>query len=361
MLTGAPPSRLRSMRAVVYESFGQTPSVQDVESPSAPAHGVVIAVEATGVCRSDWHAWAGHDDSVSVPHVPGHELVGRVARAGEAVTRFTIGDRVTVPFVCGCGTCEFCRSGNAQVCPTQTQPGFTHWGSWADEVVIHHADTNLVTAPEDLPAEAVLPLGCRFATAFRGLHDRARLSAGEVVAVFGCGGVGLSAIMIAKAIGAEVVAVDISRDALELARTMGAGACVDSTGLTEAEVAAAVRDAAAGLGTDVGPHVTVEALGLETTLNAALQSLRPLGRHVQIGLLSGRPTTAVPQVIGQELSLLGSHGMAAADYGPLVALVVEGRLRPQDLVTRTISLEEAPAAMEEMARGSSTGLTIIRP
>ena len=187
-----------------------------------------------------------------------------------------------------------------------------------------------MTAPEDLPAEAVLPLGCPFATAFPRLHDRARLSAGEVVAVFGCGGVGLSAIMIAKAIGADVVAVDISRDALELARTMGAGACVDSTGLTEAEVAAAVRDAAAGLGTDVGPHVEVEALGLETTLNAALQSLRPLGRHVQIGLLSGRPTTAVPQVIGQELSLpLRIPGMAAADYGPLVALVVEGRLRPR--------------------------------
>lgn len=349
------------MRAVIYEAFGQTPSVQDVGSPSGPVHGVVIAVEATGVCRSDWHAWAGHDDSVSVPHVPGHELVGRIVRAGDAVTRFSPGDRVTVPFVCGCGTCEFCRSGNAQVCPTQTQPGFTHWGSWADEVVIHHADTNLVIAPDELPAEAVLPLGCRFATAFRGLHDRARLTAGEVVAVFGCGGVGLSAIMIARAIGAQVVAVDISADALELARTMGAAACVDSTGLTEVEVAAAVRDASAELGADFGPHVTVEALGIENTLNAALESLRPLGRHVQIGLLSGRPSTAVPQVIGQELSLLGSHGMAAADYGPLVALVVEGRLRPQDLVTRTIGLDEAPAALEEMAQSSSAGLTVIRP
>ena len=350
------------MRAVLYESFGQTPAVVDVDPLTPPAHGVVIAVEATGVCRSDWHAWSGHDDSVTAPHVPGHELVGTIARAGEEVTGFAPGDRVTVPFVCGCGTCEFCTAGSAQVCPDQTQPGFTHWGSWAQEVVIHHADANLVAVPANLPAEAVLPLGCRFATAFRGLHGRAQLQPGEVVAVFGCGGVGLSAVMIAHAIGARIIAVDISADALELATRMGAGATVDSTGLTEAEVAEAVRTAAAQLGSEAGPHVTVEALGLGATMNAALLSLRPLGRHVQIGLLTGPPTTAVPRIVSLELSLLGSHGMAAADYGPLLDLVLEGRLRPQDLVTRTIGLDEAPAAMEALSRPATAGgLTIIRP
>ncbi|GAA4513330.1 alcohol dehydrogenase catalytic domain-containing protein [Brevibacterium yomogidense] len=349
------------MRAVLYEAFGQPPSVVTVDPPTPPDHGVVITVEATGVCRSDWHAWSGHDDSVSAPHVPGHELVGRIVRAGAGVTAFSPGDRVTVPFVCGCGTCEFCVSGNAQVCPTQTQPGFTHWGSWAEEVVIHHADVNLVSVPEDLPAEAVLPLGCRFATAFRGLHDRAQLRSGEVVAVFGCGGVGLSAVMIARAIGAEVIAVDISADALTLAESMGAGAAVDSTGLTEAEVADRVRVAAADLGTADGPHVTVEALGVDSTLNAALLSLRPLGRHVQIGLLAARPTTAVPRIISLELSLLGSHGMAAGDYAPLLRLVADGRLRPQDLVTRTIELDEAPAALVGLGEPGAAGLTIIRP
>lgn len=349
------------MRAVLYEAFGQSPSVVTVDPPAPPAHGVVITVEATGVCRSDWHAWAGHDDSVATPHVPGHELVGRIARAGAEVREFAPGDRVTVPFVCGCGTCEFCVSGNAQVCPAQTQPGFTHWGSWAEEVVIHHADVNLVTVPEDLPAEAVLPLGCRFATAFRGLHDRAQLRSGEVVAVFGCGGVGLSAVMIARAIGAQVIAVDISADALRLAASMGAGASVDSTDLSDAEVADRVRAAAADLGTAAGPHVTVEALGIESTLNAALLSLRPLGRHVQIGLLSAPPTTAVPRLISLELSLLGSHGMAAGDYAPLLELVADGRLRPQDLVTRTIGLEDAPAALAGLGETRAAGLTIIRP
>ena len=350
------------MRAVLYETFGQTPAVVDVDPLTPPAHGVVIAVEATGVCRSDWHAWAGHDDSVTAPQVPGHELVGTIARVGAEVTRFAAGDRVTVPFVNGCGTCEFCLAGQAQVCPAQTQPGFTHWGSWAQEVVIRHADANLVAVPADLPAEAVLPLGCRFATAFRGLHDRAQVQTDEVVAVFGCGGVGLSAVMIAHAIGARVIAVDISAGALEMAQRMGADETVDSTGLSEDDVAEAVKTAAARLGSDSGPHVTVEALGLESTMNAALLSLRPLGRHVQIGLLTGPPTTAIPRIVSLELSLLGSHGMAAADYGPLLDLVLEGRLRPQDLVTRTIGLDEAPAALEALGRPATAGgLTIIRP
>ena len=135
------------MRAVVIEDFSTTPVVRDLPAPVAPEHGVVLDVEATGVCRSDHHAWSGHDSTVSLPHVPGHELVGRVASAGPEVAGFPIGQRVTVPFVCGCGTCRWCRSGQAQVCPDQTQPGFTHFGSWADQVVIHHADANRSARP----------------------------------------------------------------------------------------------------------------------------------------------------------------------------------------------------------------------
>jgi alcohol dehydrogenase len=349
------------MRAVHFDTFAQTPAVTQVEAPEPPPHGVVITVEATGLCRSDWHAWAGHDDTVTLPHVPGHEFVGTVARTGAEVTAYAPGDRVTAPFVSGCGACEFCASGNAQVCPDQTQPGFTHWGSWAEEVVIHHADVNLVRVPEQLPAEAVVSLGCRFATAFRGLHARAQLREGEVVAVFGCGGVGLSAVMIAAAMGAHVIAVDINQGALDLALRMGAADAVNTTGRSEAEAAAVVRAAAAAQGVEHGPHVTVEALGLPVTMNTALASLRPLGRHVQIGLFAEAPVTAVPAVIGREIAFLGSHGMSAADYPPLLDLVASGRLRPQDLVTRTLSLEETPDALVAMNEGTLPGLTVIRP
>ncbi|WP_349827530.1 alcohol dehydrogenase catalytic domain-containing protein [Brevibacterium litoralis] len=348
------------MRAVYLDSFGSLPTVRDIPSPTAPVGGVVIDVEATGLCRSDWHAWAGHDDTVSLPHVPGHELVGRVAAVGAGVSGWSVGDRVTTPFVCGCGTCGLCTSGNAQVCPDQTQPGFTHFGSYAEQVVIHAADANLVAVPEDLPAEAAASLGCRFATSYRGLAHRARVEPGEVLAVLGCGGVGLSAVMIGAALGARIVAVDIDDAALDLARRHGAGATVNARGLAPEEVATRVRGASAAFGT-AGPAVTLEALGRPETLEAALLSLEPLGRHVQIGLFEHPPVTALPRVIGLELTVLGSHGMAAADYPDLVDLVVSGRLRPQDLVARSITLDEAPAALAAMSEGTQPGMTIIRP
>ncbi|WP_278373343.1 alcohol dehydrogenase catalytic domain-containing protein [Brevibacterium casei] len=353
------------MRVIVYDRFSTPPQLADIPAPTAPDHGVVIDVDATGVCRSDHHAWSGHDETVSLPHVPGHELVGRIASAGPAVERFHVGERVTVPFVCGCGTCRWCRSGNAHVCPNQTQPGFTHFGSWADQVVIHHADANLVAVPEELPDSALVGLGCRFATAFHGLRVRAELQAGETVAVFGCGGVGLSTIMIARAIGAQVIAVDISDAALDRARDLGASRTVSARGLGPGELAEAVVRAAEAVEPAAdrpgGVAVTVDALGRQDTITSAIASLGPLGRHVQIGLLDGEPVIDVPRVIALELSILGSHGMAAAGYPELVALVASGDLRPQDLVTTTIGLDQAPQAMLDMdeAGAATAGMTII--
>jgi D-arabinose 1-dehydrogenase-like Zn-dependent alcohol dehydrogenase len=108
--------------------------------PTVPAGGVVVRVMATGMCRSDWHAWGGHDEEIVFPHVPGHELAGMVVEVGAEVRDCQVGDRVTVPFACGCGRCEWCRAGEAQVCPDQQQPGFTHWGSFAEYLALHAAD-----------------------------------------------------------------------------------------------------------------------------------------------------------------------------------------------------------------------------
>ncbi|MBW8872301.1 MAG: alcohol dehydrogenase catalytic domain-containing protein, partial [Leifsonia sp.] len=190
------------MKALHYERFGGPVTVAELPDPVAPEGGAVIRVEASGLCRSDWHAWAGHDDSVRLPHVPGHEFAGVVETVGPGVTRWRPGDRVTAPFVNGCGECEWCRSGQAQVCPQQTQPGFTHWGSHAELVAVRAADTNLVRIPDGLDADAAASLGCRFATAFRAVTARARIQPGEWLAVYGAGGVGLSAVMIASALGA---------------------------------------------------------------------------------------------------------------------------------------------------------------
>ena len=210
------------MRAIYFSEFNGKISVRDVPQPQAPKSGVVIKVEATGLCRSDWHGWAGHDSDIHLPHVPGHELAGTVFEVGEGVTRFHVGDRITVPFVNGCGKCTFCTSGNAQVCPNQTQPGFTQWGSFAEYVALENADFNLIALPDEISFQTAAALGCRFATAFRGIVDRAKVKQGEWVAIYGCGGVGLSSIMIAKAMGAKVIAVDINPDALQKAEELGA-------------------------------------------------------------------------------------------------------------------------------------------
>lgn len=343
------------MRAVVYDQFTAEPEVRDLPGPVPSDAGVVVRVETTGLCRSDAHGWLGHDDGIALPHVPGHELVGRIHAVGPAVERFRVGDRVTVPFVCACGRCTQCLAGNGQVCPNQTQPGFTHWGSYAELVALHDADVNLIPVPESLDAGAAALLGCRFATAFRGLVHRAGLRSGERLLVVGCGGVGLSAAMIGVALGAEVIAVDIDASALARAASIGVTHTIDSSGLDEAAVLARIAEAA-----PAGVQVSVEALGRESTMRLSLLALAPMGRQVQIGLFSSEPTLPLPRIISQELSLHGSHGMPASDYSELLDLVASGALRPQDLIEHRIGLDEAPAALVALASGDrSTGVTVI--
>lgn len=343
------------MRAVVIDAVRGRPEIRDVAEPTAPSGGVVVRVEATGLCRSDWHAWAGHDE-IALPHVPGHELAGVVVAVGAGVRRWSTGDRVTVPFVCGCGRCEWCRSGNAQVCPDQQQPGFTHWGSFAEYVALHGADTNLVAVPEHVDLATAAALGCRFATAYRALADRARLAEGEWVTVLGAGGVGLSVVMIARALGGRVIAVDRNPEALALARELGAEHTLRADGR---DVPAAVAALTGG-----GGHVAVDAVGSEQTCADAVLSLRRRGRHVQIGLLppvEGHPRVPMARVIGWELDLLGSHGMAAADYPAMMALIEQGALQPQKLIERTIGLDEAAALLPVFDTATVAGMTMIDP
>lgn len=329
--------------------------------PEAPHDGVVVRVVATGMCRSDWHAWSGHDD-VALPHVPGHELAGVVTAVGPDVRRWNVGDRVTVPFVCGCGRCEWCLGGNAQVCPDQQQPGFTHWGSFAEYVALHAADTNLVAIPEDVDFATAASLGCRFATAYRALVGRAHVQAGEWVTVIGAGGVGLSAVMIARALGGRPIAVDRNPGALALAAELGAEHTILADGVDGADlmdVPAAVDAITGG-----GSHVSVDAVGSEQTAADAILSLRRRGRHVQIGLLpplDGHPRVPMSRAIAWELDLLGSHGMAAADYPEMLALIAQGALQPQRLIERTIDLETAATLLPQFDRIPVAGMTMIAP
>jgi D-arabinose 1-dehydrogenase-like Zn-dependent alcohol dehydrogenase len=344
------------MRAIYLEEFRGPLQIREVPEPRLTPSGVVIRVEATGLCRSDWHAWVGHDTDVVLPHVPGHEFAGTIAALGSEVQGFAVGDRVTVPFVCGCGRCEFCLQGDAQICPSQTQPGFTHWGSFAEFVAIENADFNLIRIPDRVGMVAAASLGCRFATAFRGLVHRAKVQPDEWVAVFGSGGVGLSAIMVAKAFGARTIAIDVAEESLDRAQEVGADISINGR---ETDAVEAIVQVTSG-----GAHVSIDAVGSEATAAQSILSLRRRGRQVQIGLLpalDGRPRIPMDRVIAYELDVLGSHGMAAVDYPEMLALVEQGSLRPDLLVDRIIGLEQAASDLPTLGNRPAIGMTVLDP
>ncbi len=343
------------MKAILYEAFGAPLRVASVTEPTPEPDGVVVQVKASGVCRSDWHGWMGHDPSIRLPHVPGHELAGVVCAVGRQVTQWKVGNRVTVPFVLGCGSCGECRAGHQQICDQQFQPGFTHWGSFAEYVSLPRADGNLVALPEAIDFTTAASLGCRFATSFRAVVDQGRVSAGQWVAVHGCGGVGLSAIMIASAIGANVVAIDVTDEKLSLARSLGATATINAAMV--ADVAAAAIEITGG-----GAHVSLDALGHPKTCFDSVANLRKRGRHVQVGLMLAEnrtPTIPMDRVIANELEVLGSHGMQAHRYDAMFAMIGSGKLAPQRLVTRTVNLSQAVDVLVSMDRSDTPGISVV--
>jgi alcohol dehydrogenase len=326
-----------------------------VPDPTSPPDGVVVRVRANGICRSDWHGWMGHDPDIRLPHVPGHELAGVVETTGPEVRRWKPGDRVTVPFAVGCGRCPQCLAGQPHICDDYFQPGFTAWGSFGELVALPHADANLVRLPDELDFVAAASLGCRFTTSFRAVIHQGRVAPGEWVAVHGCGGVGLAAVMIAVAAGAQVVAVDAKAEALELARQLGATAVLNAS--ESPDLPAAIHELTGG-----GAHLSLDALGSQATCRNSVLGLRKRGRHVQVGLMLGEhrdPPVPMHVVIAKELELLGSHGMPAHAWPGMLDMIRRGRLDPRQLVRRTVSLEDAGEELTAMGRFARVGVVVI--
>ena len=342
------------MKAALFREFRGPLTIETVQDPTPTATGVVIRVEATGVCRSDWHGWMGHDRDIQPPHIPGHEFAGVIEETGKAVTNWRIGDRVTAPFVCGCGECRFCKAGDQQVCPHQFQPGFTAWGSFAGYLMLEHAEENLVGLPEELAFSTGASLGCRLSTAYRAVVNQARVQAGDWVAIHGCGGVGLSAIMIASALGARPLAVDIDPAKLSRARQLGAVSTVDAN---LEDVCDAIMHLTCG-----GARSSIDAVGSSTTATNSINCLQPRGRHVQIGLMVGEDSlSAVPfdRIVANELELYGSHGMQAHNYHELFALISKGALDPDQLISHTITLEDVPSVLTSESAFQEPGIVVV--
>jgi alcohol dehydrogenase len=346
------------MKAVVYHEFGGPIAIETVPDPSPPPDGAVIQVEATGLCRSDWHGWRGHDPDIKqLPHVPGHEFAGVVVAVGSEVRRALVGQRVTIPFVAGCGACPECQRGNQHICDHQYQPGFTGWGSFAEYVAVRYADGNLVPLPENISSVAAALLGCRLATAYRAVRAQGEVKRGEWVAVHGCGGVGLSATMVAHALGARVIAIDVRNEPLELAKDLGAEVVLNACNTSN--IPAAIHDI-----TGRGADVSLDALGGAATFANSIRSLRKRGRHVQVGILTDLdeiPAPLINRIIGHELMIAGSHGLQAYAYPGLLELIQSGKLDPTRLIDRTTTLHEAPRALASMDDYHGSGITVFRP
>lgn len=342
------------MRAAVLTAWRAPLEMRMLDDPAPGPGGVVLRVLACGVCRSDWHAWTGADPDVALPHVPGHEFCGEVVAVGPGVTRWAVGDQVIAPFILACGSCPDCAAGNQTICDSQAVPGFTIAGAFAEYVAVPFADANLTALPETMAPEIAAALGCRVTTAWHALTGRAALKGGEWLVVIGAGGIGISALILGKALGARVVMVDVVAEKLAYATRLGADAVVDASATDAAQ---AVREITGG-----GADVAVEALGIEATTLAALSCLRKLGRMVQVGMPAGdHATMAIPmdRVYSGQLAIYGTRGMPAWRYPSLLSLLTAQGIDLAPLITRTIALSGASAELAAFDRPAPPGVAVI--
>lgn len=341
------------MKAAVYKSFNGPIEIKHVDDPHVTATDAIIEVKATGLCRSDWHGWKGHDPDIQLPHVPGHEFAGIVKEVGSNVTLFKRGDRVTAPFCCGCSTCKQCQIGNQHICDNHFQPGFTHWGSFAQLVRITQADFNLVKLPASIDFVSAAGLGCRFITAFHGIVNQGKLDDTMFVAVHGCGGVGLSAVMIAAAYGANVIAVDINDENLQQASSFGAAHTINAT---RENIVDSMRDLSSG-----GADLSMDALGSVETSTNSINCLAKKGKHIQVGILGteNKISVSTADLIAKEIEVIGSHGMPLADYDTIFNLIASSKIDLSRLIDRTIGLEDVPVEITNMDGYSNSGMVII--
>lgn len=346
------------MRALVMTSVAEDLEIMDVKDPTLSDDGIIIEVKANGICRSDWHLWQGEWSwlgmDLELPWVFGHEFAGVVVAIGKDATRYSVGDRVFVPHVHGCGRCEDCLNGHTNVCMSLLA-GISYWGGFGELVAVPAADRNVVALPDSVGFEAAAGLGCRFMTAWHGIVDQVAVRPGEWVVVCGSGGLGLSAIQVASGIGASVVAVDINDKALELAKRAGALYTVNSKDI---DPVAAVREITGG-----GAHVSVDALGLTATCQTAISSLRKRGRHLQAGLTSKAEAGYIPLPVDvialQELQIVGCANMPISRAPDMVRMVENGVIDPGAMITRTVGLEGARQIMRDMGTFSTPGLAVI--
>jgi alcohol dehydrogenase len=348
------------MRAAILREYGQPLDIVDRERPDPPPDGAVVSVEACGLCRSDYHAWQGHgewnDDKVPRGQILGHEPAGEVVAVGDEVRSVDVGEEVVVPFSLGDGTCEHCQTGHGNVCPDGLALGFEPDapGAFAEQVAVPAAEYNLVMRPPELSARDAAVLGCRYMTAYHALVERANLGGGDWLAVHGCGGVGLSAVQLGRALGARVIAVDPKNGARERAKDLGATVTIDPSAV---DPVAEIQERTGGV------DVSVDALGVAETCRSSVRSLRTRGTHAQIGLTTeaerGEVSLPTDWMTRWEITFVGARGMSPTSYTDLFELLAASDVDPGNLVARELALEDVSERLAAMDSYETTGVEVV--
>jgi len=346
------------MKAAVLTSFKEPLEIQDLPDPSGGPADAIVRVEACGICRSDWHVWQHHltwvGIEVELPRVPGHEIGGVVEEVGKDVANFKGGDRVTVPFHLACGKCTYCQSGRSNLCLAYGVIGVHRDGGYGNLVQVPNADATLVHLPDEVDSLTAASLGCRYMTAYHAIVDQAAVRPGEWVAIFGMGGVGLSCVQVATAVGARVLAVSRGEAKLKQAEQEGAVATVKA----DKDTAQQIQEITKG-----GAGVSVDAVGTSETTVTAIQSLAKGGRHMQVGITgaedSGSISLPVDLMVIQELRFVGSWGCPTTGYPGMLSLVTGGKLTPNRLVEQTIPVTGVNEVLNAMTDYNTQGFVII--
>lgn len=355
---------MTTMRTLRVEAFRQPLVIHNVAIPEIGEDDALVRVTASGICRTDWHLWNGDwvwaGLKLPMPTTLGHEIGGVVEQVGSRVRGLSAGMRVTVPFNFACGCCAHCRTGGQNLCDTASWPFLLDGsGGWAEYVRVPNASLNCVTLPDSVSELDAAALGCRYMTAYRAVASRANVRGGETIAVVGLGGVGLAAVEIAIALGAQVIAIDTRADRLQAAVDLGADATLHSAGLTPEQVGERVRALSGG----AGVSASIDAVGISNATLTALEVLRKGGRMCTVGLTSqedkGLLTMPIDKLVFNEWSIVGSLGNPQPEYVKLLSMIEAGRLKPSRHVSEEVSLDDVQSVINRMPTFDTRGYVVI--
>lgn len=340
------------MRAAIYHGPGKPLELKQVPDPKPQAHEVLVDVAGCGLCHTDLHYL---DHGVATAHPPplilGHEISGTVAALGPGAEGVPVGERVIVPAVIPCGRCSLCQTGRGNICAKMRMFGNHMDGGFAEQVLVPASE--IVPLPKDIPLARASIIADAISTPYHAVVNRAAVRAGEWVVVVGCGGVGINAVQIAQAVGARVIAVDLSEEKLQVAAKLGAAGTVKAGPGTD--VGKSVR-AIAGDGADVA----IEAVGSPATVNSAMGTLRRGGRLCLIGYSAESAPVPLNKIMFLEQSLVGSLGCRPVDYPKVIDLVRRGKVLLDPVISAELPLDRIEEGLGRLRRGEGLR-TVIEP